>query len=225
MAIVARVKFATPQSAGQRPFILHLVCVNTWSVLSFPAPQIDLPVNDVRSRLPNRILESTCDGKGTTNSQGQAQNATVQLPQTILEPIPATNAGQTGPARRHGRLVRKQAIDDHGVKGNDQSRDRDDIDAQPYDGHALLDGEGIVEGVVLEREGLVKGLDSIDNGEGEDEETRRCILSVGWEGVSCAAEGAAGSLHDDEVVDNISAAVSMATLDMQPRKDAVRTRL
>ena len=68
-------------------------------------------------------------------------------------------------------------------------------------------GEWVVEGVVLEREGLVEGGDFVDDGEDDDEKTT-CRWSAGAEGRRSRAGQGVG-LHDDEIVANISVPISL----------------
>ena len=80
--------------------------------------------------------------------------------------------------------MREQAINDHCVYSNDDHGSEDDVDQQPWDGHALLCGEWVVETIVVEREGLVEWRDLVDEGEEPDEETthvQRALARVHWE--------------------------------------------
>jgi len=131
----------------------------------------NIPVHEIWPRLSNCILQCTRNGESSTNAQSQAQDAAVQLPQPVFKPIPSRQALDAGSASKHARLVREQAIDDECVNSNDGSRSSNDIDAEPLDGHAFLDGKGVVQGVVVEGEVLVERWDLVDDGEGSDEDT------------------------------------------------------
>jgi hypothetical protein len=75
-----------------------------------------------------------------------------------------------------------------------------------------------VEGVILEREGLVEGRDLVDDGEGADEDAAGWLAGVGMVVVSVQVvvlvvvvhvevevevEVEVGGIHDDQVVDNV----------------------
>lgn len=130
----------------------------------------DSPAYEIRPRLPNGILERACDCEGCAHAQTEAQYATIQLPQTVLQPVSATEALDAGSARRHGRLVGEEAIDDQGVEADDGGGREDDIYAQPGDRDTLLGSEGIVQRIVFERKLLVEGRDLVDEGEDADED-------------------------------------------------------
>ena len=66
-------------------------------------------------------------------------------------------------------MVREQAVYDHCVDSDNDGRGSNDVDAQPEDGDAFMFGKGVVEGVVVEREGLVERFDLVDDCEGYDE--------------------------------------------------------
>lgn len=172
-----------------------------------------VPVHQIWPRLSNRILQRSRNGEGGTNAQSQAQNAAVQFPQPVFEPISSGQALDARASRNHGRLVREQAIDDECVYANDGSWSGDDIDAEPDDGHAFLDGERVVEGVVVEGEVLVERWDFVDNSEGSDQDTAGALGQLG----TTLAGDLCAILHDDEVVDDVSALVSHPSDSAWPR--------
>lgn len=128
------------------------------------------PRNDVRSRLSNGILQRASDCKGSTNTEHKAEYTAIQLPKPILEPVASRESLQASPARGHGRLVREDAVYDHGVKGDDYQGAADGKDGSHGDGDALMLGEGIVEGPILEGERLVEGFDLVDDHEDGEED-------------------------------------------------------
>lgn len=134
-----------------------------------------MPADEVWPGLSNRILQRTGNGKGSTDTQAQAKYAAVQLPQPVLEPVPPREALEAGSVGGGGGLVREEAIDDHGVEGDDDGGREDDIDAQPGNRDALMFGKGVVESVVVEREGLVEGGDLVDNGKDEHQDAAQQV--------------------------------------------------
>ena len=128
-----------------------------------------LPGDQIRARLSNGILERACDGEGSADAQAEAQDAAVELPQAVLEPVSASQALETSSARRHLGLVGEEAIENQRVDGDDGGGGENDVYAEPDDGDAFLDGEGIVEGVVFEGEVLVEGRDLVDQSEDANE--------------------------------------------------------
>jgi hypothetical protein len=129
------------------------------------ARRCNLPADEIGPRLPNGVLEGARNRESRAHTQTEAQNAAVQLPQAVLEPVPAAQLLDSGAARGHLGLVREEAIEDQRVYANDHGGREDDVDAEPGDGDTLLDGEGVVEGVVVQREVLVERRDLIDERE------------------------------------------------------------
>lgn len=63
----------------------------------------------------------------------------------------------------------KEAIEDQGIYRDNGGWSENHVDAKPEDGDAFLDGEGIVEGIVLERKVLMERRDLVDGSEEADE--------------------------------------------------------
>jgi hypothetical protein len=135
------------------------------------ARRVNLPADEIGPRLSDGVLEGARDCEGSAHTQTEAQNAAVQLPQAVLEPVPAAQLLDSRSARGHLGLVREEAIEDQRVYANDAGGREDYVDAEPGDGDALFDGEGVVEGVVVEREGLVEGRNLVNEGEDSYEHT------------------------------------------------------
>lgn len=100
----------------------------------------------------------------------------------------------------------EQSINDECVESDDDGWATNNDDAQQRDGHALFLGEGVVEGIILQREMLVEGWDLINDGEDANEDPKIGVGQLGSlrEEVVCLWRG----LHYDEVVDDIPAFVS-----------------
>ena len=81
---------------------LHL---NPVSFTSFLERLSSIPVDEIRSRLSNGVLQRSCDCEGRAYTQAEAKDTTVQLPQTILESISAAQTLDSSPGSRHGSLV------------------------------------------------------------------------------------------------------------------------
>jgi len=120
--------------------------------------------------LANRILQGTRDREGSADTQAQSQNAAVELPQAVLEPVSPTQSFHARDARGHWRLVGEQAIDDQSVDCDYDGWSEHDVDEEPEDGDALLGGKWIVQCVVFERELLVERRDLIDYGEDSNQD-------------------------------------------------------
>jgi hypothetical protein len=92
-------------------------------------------------------------------------------------------------------------------------------------GYPLVLSERVVEGIVLKGERLVERLDLVYNVEGADEDAVGALVPE-FGRRSCATEVTvtrdARFLHDDDIVENISALVSFVCLFL--RHDNVRTR-
>jgi hypothetical protein len=106
--------------------------------------------------------------------------------------------------------VREQAIDDQSVDSDYGGWGENDVDEQPGHWDTLLMGERVVEAVVFERERLVEGRDLVDDGENSNEYTifalvRLVVLESGRV-LACFMQRL---LHYDEVVDDVSALVSL----------------
>jgi hypothetical protein len=65
--------------------------------------------------------------------------------------------------------VREQAIKDQSIYPNDGAGREHDVDKEPGYRHTLFDREGVVEGIIVEREVLVEGRYLIDSGKDSDE--------------------------------------------------------
>ena len=66
--------------------------------------------------------------------------------------------------------MREEAVDDEGVEGYDEDGADGGDDEGPGDGDALVHGVGVLEGVVLQSEVLVEGLDGVEGEEGDGED-------------------------------------------------------
>lgn len=104
------------------------------------------PVNQIGSGLPTGVLQHLRDDERESLRQEQTQNSTIQFPQPILPSIPAR---QLPPPRRRflGRrlVVRKEAIDDEGIDGDDDDGEGQRDQESLLDGNALLNGIGILQ--------------------------------------------------------------------------------
>jgi hypothetical protein len=85
--------------------------------------------------------------------------------------------------------VGEEAIEDQRVYADDGSGRQNHVDAEPEDGDALLDGEGVVESVVFKREMLVKRRDLVDGGEEANEQTCGLLEGAQLGRWSCASVG------------------------------------
>lgn len=93
----------------------------------FPIAFLRAP--DDRQRIPLHVskLGRTSHGKSQHHAESKPQDTAVELPQPVLQPISPTQFTQTPVVRRHGRLVREEAIDDQRVEGDDNGgRGNDD---------------------------------------------------------------------------------------------------
>jgi hypothetical protein len=66
--------------------------------------------------------------------------------------------------------VREQSVDDHGIYAYNYSWSSNADDDEPVYGYPLVLSERVVEGIVLEGEGLMERLDLVYNVEGADED-------------------------------------------------------
>lgn len=118
--------------------------------------------------------------------------------------------------------MREQAIDDQSVDADYGGWGEHDVDEQPGHWHTLLLGVRIVQGIIVEREGLVEGRELVDNGEDSNEDTIvalvRLVVSESGRVLACVTQR---FLHYDEVVDDVSALVSLCEAILRP---ALRTR-
>ena len=164
-----------------------------------------IPVDEIRPRLSNGIFqctyvssqrvhdcvarsEPTSDGEGKGDAETEAQDSAIELPQPIFHPVPPGQTPHGVAVRGHGRLMRKEAIDDQGVEGYDDCRRTDADDAEERDRNPFLGRKRVVERVVLESEWLVERVDLVDEREGQDE------------GAAASRGGQQGSTLGKEVV-------------------------
>lgn len=128
------------------------------------------PVDQVRSRLTARILQCAGDDECRSLGQHQPEDAAVELPQAVLEPV---LAHQLPLSRRNvDRLaVREQPVQDDRVDDDDEHGEAAGDREGERDGHSLVDGVRVVQRVVLQRKRLVEGLDPVEDEESYDERT------------------------------------------------------
>jgi hypothetical protein len=129
----------------------------------------DIPADQVRSWLSNRILQGSGDCESCADAQTQSQDATIQFPQAIFEPVSPAQALDASPARGPFCLVREQAIKDQSIYPNDGAGREHDVDEEPWYWHALFHRKGVVQGIIIEREVLVEGRYLVDSGKDSDE--------------------------------------------------------
>jgi hypothetical protein len=98
--------------------------------------------------------------------------------------------------------VGEYAVDNHGVEGNDGNGEADCEDGGHGDGDALMLCKGIVEGPVLEGEGLVEGLDLVDGHEDGEEDAATIRKEV-----VCDDAGRASS-QDHDIVEDVTGPIS-----------------
>lgn len=126
------------------------------------------PVDQVRSRLTARILQCTGDDERCSLGQHQPEDAAVELPQPVLEPV---LAHQPPLSRRNvDRLaVREQPVQDNRVDDDDEHGEAAGDREGKRDGHSFVDGIRVVQRVVLQSKRLVEWLDPVEDEETYDE--------------------------------------------------------
>jgi hypothetical protein len=88
-----------------------------------------VPINEVWSRLSNCVLQRSCDCESCAYTQAEAKDTAVELPETVLESVPAAQALDARPARGHSCLVGEQSINDKGIESDDNRWAADNEDA------------------------------------------------------------------------------------------------
>lgn len=135
-------------------------------------------INEIGSRLAARCLERLGDDKGNPLGKQQSQDTTIHLPETIL---PAPGPAQLALAGdRVLRLaVGEDAIDEEGVD-DDQDEGECAGDAEGVgDWDALVDGVGVLQGIILQGKVLVVRFEGVEDGEADHAGTRRVSGSMG----------------------------------------------
>jgi hypothetical protein len=74
-------------------------------------------------------IQRSGDCESCANTQAKPQDTAVELPQAILEPVPAAQTLHTSPSRGHGRRMREESINDKCVKSDDDGWAADDENA------------------------------------------------------------------------------------------------
>lgn len=114
--------------------------------------------------------------------------------------------------------MREDAVDDHGVEGDDDNGEADGENGGHGHGHALVLRVGIVQGPILEGEGLVEGLDLVDDDEHGEEDAARVRGEVACD------EAGGGSSQDNDIVEDVAVPISGGLLPGGSRKEQ-RTRI
>jgi hypothetical protein len=108
---------------------------STWQLIdvSWCIPRItawtNVPIDEVGPWLSNCVLQRSGDCESCANTQAKPQDTAVELPQAILEPVPAAQTLHTSPSRGHGRRMREESINDKCVKSDDDGWAADDENA------------------------------------------------------------------------------------------------
>lgn len=146
------------------------------------------PVDQVRTRLTACILQRTGDNECCSLGQHQPEDAAVELPQPVLEPV---LAHQLPLSRRNvDRLaVREQPVQDDRVDDDDQHGEAAGDREGERDGHSFVDGIRVVQRVVLQGKRLVEGLDPVEDEEAYDERAASEEEAKKQEGVSQSRSG------------------------------------
>ena len=163
-------------------------------------------IDNVRPGLANGIFQGAGDCEGGAHAEHEAQEAAIQFPKAILQPVAAGESLQAASSGcGHGRLVREDAVYDHGVEGDDDDGAADGQDGGHGDGDALMLGVGVAETPVLEGKGLVVGLDLVDDHENGEEDAAMIRKEVARHGRG------AGSSQDDNIVEDVAAAGTVSS--------------
>jgi hypothetical protein len=107
--------------------------------------------------------------------------------------------------------VREDAVDDHGVEDDDEHGESNGDDTGHGDGNAFMFGERVVQGVVVEGEGLVEGFDLVYEDKDSQENT---AFPSQLDGRVGRGEEEGGS-HDDDIVNYIPGLGQLAALLVQ----------
>lgn len=109
----------------------------------------------------------------------------------------------------------EDAIDEEGVD-NDQDEGEGAGDAEGVgDWDALVDGVGVLQGVVLEGKVLVVGFEGVEDGEADH-------AGTGWVSGSMGGGGGGGGsdVHENDIVEDITGElVSVCRLSMEKRRE------
>ena len=106
-------------------------------------------IDQVWPRLPYQILHGSCDDEGSTLRQEQAKDTTVELLQSVFELVHIFVALRLPP-------MREESVNNERVECNDQRRDRAPRLPKLGNGYSFMDSIGILEGIILKGEMLVK---------------------------------------------------------------------
>lgn len=125
------------------------------------------PIDNIRPRLPTRILQHLGNDKSQSLREQQAQDPTIHLPQPILPPPWPAQLALAGD-RVLRLVVREEAIEEEGVD-DDEDKGEEAGDGEGVgDWDALVHGVWVLEGDVCEGEVLVEGFDGVEDEEADD---------------------------------------------------------